>query len=236
MKFTTHFELHSQTTRLVEGVSHGVDHRSHTGFSPSMTPRSKRLRPASHPETSSTNYNSGRSQISNLSCCRFTRRYWGNPCWFLFLRLLICLSSAGIPTWSEVNHWKMKLLAGTKRSFQSDEIYYAWSSTEPPLFFGHVMRRRSNTKLRLSDAMTLEQACPPECRGAQCAFKDSMIHWILQFTLLIAFRCVLHRCQNQEIRCWKFWLFLFQFRYHVIYEFEKASAGRDRQRNRFNKT
>jgi hypothetical protein len=23
MKFTTHFELHSQTTRLVEGVSHG---------------------------------------------------------------------------------------------------------------------------------------------------------------------------------------------------------------------
>ena len=36
--------------------------------------------------------------IPNLSFCRFTRRYWGNPCWFLFLRLLICLSSAGIPT------------------------------------------------------------------------------------------------------------------------------------------
>src|SRR3954470_20188408 len=50
------------------------------------------------PEASSANYNSGRSQISNLSCCRFTRRYWGNPCWFLFLRLLICLSSAGLPT------------------------------------------------------------------------------------------------------------------------------------------
>ena len=30
-----------------------------------------------------------------------------------------------------------------------------------------------------------------------------MIHWILQFTLLIAFRCVLHRCESQEIRCWK---------------------------------
>jgi hypothetical protein len=51
------------------------------------------------PEASSANYNSDpRGQISNLSCCRFTRRYWGNPCWFLFLRLLICLSSAGIPT------------------------------------------------------------------------------------------------------------------------------------------
>ena len=50
MKFTTHFELHSQTTRLVEGVSHGLGHRSHTGFSPSATPCSKGLRPAPHPK------------------------------------------------------------------------------------------------------------------------------------------------------------------------------------------
>ncbi|MCB6590412.1 hypothetical protein LI294_24465, partial [bacterium 210702-DFI.5.13] len=49
--------------------------------------------------------------------------------------------------------------------------------------------------------MTLKQACPLEYQGAQCAFKDSMIHGILQFTLRIAFRCVLHRCENQEIRC-----------------------------------
>ena len=31
------------------------------------------------------------------------------------------------------------------------------------------------------------------------AFKDLMIRIILQFTLRIAFRCVLHRCRNQEI-------------------------------------
>lgn len=31
-----------------------------------------------------------------------------------------------------------------------------------------------------------------------------MIHGILQFTLPIAFRCVLHRWENQEIRCRKF--------------------------------
>jgi hypothetical protein len=49
MKFTTHFELHSQTTRLVEGVSHGLDGRSRTGFSPSVTPCSKGLRPVSRP-------------------------------------------------------------------------------------------------------------------------------------------------------------------------------------------
>ena len=35
------------------------------------------------------------------------------------------------------------------------------------------------------------------------AFKDLMIHLILQFTLHIAFRGVLHRCGNQEIHRWK---------------------------------
>ena len=49
MKFTTHLELHSQTTRLVEGASHGLDRRSRTGFSPSVTSCSKELRPASRP-------------------------------------------------------------------------------------------------------------------------------------------------------------------------------------------
>ena len=33
----------------------------------------------------------------------------------------------------------------------------------------------------------------------QFAFKDLMIHLILQFTLHIAFRGVLHRCENPEI-------------------------------------
>ena len=42
----------------------------------------------------------------------------------------------------------------------------------------------------------------------QYAFKDLMIHEILQFTLRIAFRCVLHRCESQEIRCQKlFYIF-----------------------------
>jgi hypothetical protein len=70
----------------------------YTGLSPSLASRSRELR--SH-LAKSILYKlqlGPESQISNLSCCRFTRRYWGNPCWFLFLRLLICLSSAGIPT------------------------------------------------------------------------------------------------------------------------------------------
>ena len=32
------------------------------------------------------------------------------------------------------------------------------------------------TKQGLRVEMTLEQACPSEYQGAQCAFKDSMIH------------------------------------------------------------
>ena len=84
----------------------GLGTQSHTGFSPSMTSCSKELR-LNHARSILYKLQFGpEGQISNLSCCRFTRRYWGNPCWFLFLRLLICLSSAGIPTWSEVKHDK----------------------------------------------------------------------------------------------------------------------------------
>ena len=54
---------------------------------------------------------------------------------------------------------------------------------------------------RFEREMTLKQAYPLEYQRVQCAFKDSMIHENLQFILLIAFRCVLHRCENQEIRC-----------------------------------
>lgn len=50
MKFTTHLELHSQTTRLVEGASHGHGHPSQTGFSPSMTTRSRVLRRGPRPK------------------------------------------------------------------------------------------------------------------------------------------------------------------------------------------
>src|SRR5689334_18168447 len=45
MEFTTHFELHSQTTRLFEGCSHGSADRSYTGLSPSKALRSRRLGP-----------------------------------------------------------------------------------------------------------------------------------------------------------------------------------------------
>jgi hypothetical protein len=48
-------------------------------------------------------------------------------------------------------------------------------------------------------------------KRVQCAFKDLMIHGILQFTLRIAFRCVLHRCESLEIRCQKLFIIINKF-------------------------
>src|SRR5271154_3312300 len=98
MKFTTHFELHSQTTRLFEDVAPGPGPRATDGVLTlhDLLFQGNWARTAS--ASASSAYNSERSQISNLSFSRFIRHYWGNPCWFLFLALLICLSSGGSPT------------------------------------------------------------------------------------------------------------------------------------------
>ena len=47
----------------------------HTGFSPSMTSCSKELRQAPRPKHPLQITTRAEGQISNLSCCRFTRRY-----------------------------------------------------------------------------------------------------------------------------------------------------------------
>ena len=49
--------------------------------------------------------------------------------------------------------------------------------------------------------LILKETCFKANQEAQFAFKILMIHWVLQFTLRIAFRCVLHRCENQDIHC-----------------------------------
>lgn len=60
-------------------------------------------------------------------------------------------------------------------------------------------QRAKGAERRLRDA----QAGVPLARRprAQLAFKDSMVHGILQFTPGIALRCVLHRWESLDIRC-----------------------------------
>ena len=69
-----------------------------TGLSPSPTCRS---RSTSEQGIATTDTSGGHNspatppEIGGANSSRFARRYWGNPGWFLFLRLLICLNSAG---------------------------------------------------------------------------------------------------------------------------------------------
>ena len=184
MKFTTHFELHSQTTRLVEGVSHGLDHGSHTGFSPSVTPCSKGLRPAPRPKHP--------LQITTRGLKGPDFKFELLPLHSPLLRqsllvsfppLIDMLKFSGYPYLIRGQSWRFMGGFGRAHRFfpTRENIYYARNPRGPPLLFGRAGPpkegpRTSNTKLRLRGVMTLEQACPPEYRGAQCAFKDSMIH------------------------------------------------------------
>ena len=98
MVFTTHFGLHSQTNRLFEYVSHSSRLLVINGILTLYDVSFQRTCTKPAIENASLNYNSLFREISNLSYSRFTRRYQGNHGYFLFLRLLICLSSAGLPT------------------------------------------------------------------------------------------------------------------------------------------
>ena len=103
----------------------------------------------------------------------------------------------------------------TIRGFTEPKSIQYWIDAELALF--QVTRRSLTTRHSLlGPALSIlgnkEQQMPcsknrySRKRGLgaiprpQFAFKDSMIHWILQFAWHIAFRCVLHRCENQDIQ------------------------------------
>lgn len=214
MKFTTHLELHSQTTRLVEGASHGHGHPSQTGFSPSMTTRSRVLRRGprpKHPLQITTRTPEGPDFKFEL--LPLHSPLLGQSLLVSFPPLIDMLKFSGYPYLirgqpkRNIGDREGRVASKPAGSTEAcDKAPYARGpDATPPLPFGPVPRGGGTAAQHTSRAgglaMTLGQACPPECQGAQCAFKDSMIHGILQFTLLIAFRCVLHRCRNQEIRC-----------------------------------
>ncbi len=122
MKFITRLKLHFQTTRLVEKASRERDRRSRTRFSLSATFRFKTFESKSRSKRSFqiTTRVSKRSRISNLNCCRFIRCYWDNLDWFLVLRLLICLSSANISVWFEINRLRSVMIQTNSRDERFD--------------------------------------------------------------------------------------------------------------------
>lgn len=182
MKFTTHLELHSQTTRLVEGASHGYGRRSQTGFSPSMTPRSRGLRPRpnpKHPLQITTRTPKGPDFKFEL--LPLHSPLLGQSLLVSFPPLIDMLKFSGYPCLIRGQPVKnlglgRRLPAGppervTKPHKLEDRTRrrHCLSGTSPG-------GRGPTHKPRLRAVMTLGQACPPEYQGAQCAFKDSMIH------------------------------------------------------------
>src|SRR4029434_5397207 len=125
MEFTTRFGLHSQATRLREertpagrgalpachrpwaeapsgGLRPPAPHRGNALFQCVLFPRTARRRPqapGTAPGERALPYATipapGEDGDSALGSSLFARRYWGNPGEFLFLRLVICLNSAG---------------------------------------------------------------------------------------------------------------------------------------------
>ena len=180
MKFTTHFELHSQTTRLVEGVSYGVGRGSHTGFSPSMTPCSKGLRPAPRPKHP--------LQITTRGLKGPDFKFELLPLHSPLLRQSLLVSFPPLIDMLKFSGYPY-LIRGQSLNFGGVLSKPRGRLSKREKFLLRLKSLRTATGFRarpgggdpipsrsLRGAMTLEQACPPEFRGAQCAFKDSMIH------------------------------------------------------------
>lgn len=180
MKFTTHFELHSQTTRLVEGVSHGVGRQSHTGFSPSMTPCSKGLRPAPHPKHP--------LQITTRTPKEPDFKFELLPLHSPLLRqsllvsfppLIDMLKFSGYPYL--IRGQSLKILGVNGRPQRElpkrEKIYYARSHAEPPLTFGPASGAKTQYQATLEGCNDARTGMPPGIpRGAMCVqrFDDSL--------------------------------------------------------------
>jgi len=106
---------HSQTARLLETVSvsnkGALDLR---GFHPLgrifldlLSPTANALQTALC--TTIPRFQVPSTADSSIGCSLFTRRYLGNHCCFLFLRLMICLSSARSPTLQRWSIWNRRL-------------------------------------------------------------------------------------------------------------------------------
>ena len=99
MGSTTRLRLRSRATRLAEGTRRPPVRPDLTGLSPSTADRSRSpVRDGGPDDVRSERYNSGPPNGDpdfGTSSALFIRHYWGHPGWFLFLRLLICLNSAG---------------------------------------------------------------------------------------------------------------------------------------------
>ena len=132
----------------------------------------------------------------------FARRYWGNPSWFLFLRLLICLSSAGSSRsiWGRKTCQPCSKLSGSSwlpyfpkhatlqqriniNPLSQGAAFPVHVGTDSPWTPGTLDLRHCRGQSPHKNKHGPQPNVPQRgAAKAQCAFDNSMIHWILQFT------------------------------------------------------
>ena len=149
MKFTTHLELHSQTTRLVEGASHGHSHPSQTGFSPSMTARSRALRwrlNPKHPLQITTR--TPRGPDFKFELLPLHSPLLRQSLLVSFPPLIDMLKFSGYPYLIRGQPQSWGVLAGCRRTLER-ELYYAEGQAAPPLSLGPAAAGRAQHQARL---------------------------------------------------------------------------------------
>ena len=105
-----------------------------------------------------------------------------------------------------------------KQSSSVLEAIQAWRPATPSVLYEIILSLENESEAGM---LGLRESQPEQ----QFAFKDLMIHLILQFTLHIAFRGVLHRCGNQEIHRWKVNLLVLIFVAQDVLRPYASSAG-----------
>jgi hypothetical protein len=176
MEFTTNLELHSQTTRLVEGASRGERRRPDTGFSPSLTSCSKGLGPGlppKHPLQITTRTPGGpdfKFELLPLHSPLLRQSLLVS-----FPPLIDMLKFSGYPHLIRGQPC-VRFVPGGRRPGARARVLLRSGPGDGAHEFRARPRAGPITKRGLRVEMALEQVCPPECQGAQCAFKDSMIH------------------------------------------------------------
>lgn len=196
-------------------------HPPRNSFPGDLDRRRTRTEPSRTPHCTTAS----RPPASVLGSSHFTRRYWGNPIWFLFLHLMICLSSVRNPAPP-----RSKVLKSRSR------IAIAPASNQERSGHGTPRARRCSrrgphnpaaleTTPRASRALharapllgapderprLCEQIIQPTLESTELADRDreppfafnlSMIVCVLQFANCLGFYPGLHRPTSRVIRC-----------------------------------
>lgn len=122
-------------------IHSGGNSFSITGLLPALADRSRSIRLKNFLVTPMECPTTPESKLSGLGCFRFARRYLGNRVCFLFLRVLRCFSSPGLPHVSYV--FRYASCSITNSGFPHSEILGSMSTYDSPRHIGvsPVLRR-----------------------------------------------------------------------------------------------